>query len=666
MIHTLLSRTLERAPLALLAGLMLLCLAFIYGGGLGNEFIFDDDILRTVVPEEYGSLVELKPRLLSYGSFVWIDAVVPESLSIQVQRFFNVLLHFLTALGLYCLHARLLRAVTGATTNHAIHPALSFGVLLFACNPVAVYAVAYLVQRSILMATMFVVWALYCFVRGIEKKRSQVWFVAALFFYICALLSKEYAIAAPLLVIWLYMVVCAPPLRQLLIIGGAMLGFAALMAGVLFHYYGQILGTPFDSLSKIFLDQLAQTAPDAIEDAWLLSILNQAMLFFRYGILWVVPNVALMSIDLRPPFPVSILSFWHFVGALAHALLWLIALYWLILGKGTKRLLGAYLLMPLSLFVTEFATVWIQDPFVLYRSYLWAIALPGLFALLLMRLRPGTVSTLSMCVIPLFAVLSHERVSSLENHYTAWTDAIQAIDEQAPASAVGRWRAYMNRGGFHLEHGAYQSALNDFESAIRLGEPHGSAWYSLGTARALMGDRSQAVQAFERAEAQGFTDAALYFQRGEVLRAQGEAAAALADYREMAQRADQDKVRELALRRVTETALAAGQLEDVVWASRAMLETRDDRGVRLNLGMALLGLKRHDEALELFRGMVRANNADPAATYGLALSYFLGGEPTSARFMAERAARLEPRNPTYRKLLQDIEQQLATPGDATQ
>ena len=32
------------------------------------------------------------------------------------------------------------------------------------------------------------------------------------------------------------------------------------------------------------------------------------------------------------------------------------------------------------LFSSEFITTWLQDPFVLYRSYLWAAFLPGLVA----------------------------------------------------------------------------------------------------------------------------------------------------------------------------------------------------------------------------------------------------------------------------------------------
>lgn len=674
MSHHTFGHWLQRAPLLILFVLLCLCLGLVYVGGLHNGLIFDDLIMQTVVPE-YGKLTELKPRLLSYGSFVWVAALVPDAHELMAQRLFNVLLHLLTVIGLYCLHARVLRLVPGAMRARP-EPALLVSVLLFACNPVAVYAVAYLAQRSILMTTLFVVWALYCVVRGIAPgddthpagggRFRSGWLLAAVLLYMCSLLSKEHAVAAPVLALWLFIAVRRPSARQVAGIGAALLVLAVVAVAGLLHFYGHIIGTPFDRLSHAFLAQLAQVAPEAPGQAWSLSILNQAALFFRYGALWFFPNVAAMSIDLRPPFPVSLASPWHLAGAFAHVGLWLLALWWLITGQGVRRLLGLWLLVPLSLFLTEFSTVWVQDPFVLYRSYLWAIALPGLWVLLLMRFKAGTLLTIGLCVIPVLAILSHERVSSLSSVYTAWTDVIEKLDESAPASAVGRWRGYMNRGTFHLEQGAHDSAVRDFEAAIRLGEPLGTAWYSLGTTRAMMGDKTLAVQAFEQAEAQGFTDAALYFQRGEAHRALGDAMAALADYREMAQRADQDKVRELALRRVTETALAAGQLEDVVWASRTMLETRDDRGVRLNLGMALIGLNRHDEALELFRGMVRANNADPAATYGLALSYFLGGEPTSARFMAERAARLEPRNPTYRKLLQDIEQQLAPPGDATQ
>jgi hypothetical protein len=95
-------------------------------------------------------------------------------------------------------------------------------------------------------------------------------------------------------------------------------------------------------------------------------------LFFRYGLLWLIPNVGWMSIDLRPAFPLSLASAQAIASVLAYLGL-LAASAWLVLRRSdVLGLIGLCLLFPLLMFGTEFGTVWIQDPFVLYRSYLWA------------------------------------------------------------------------------------------------------------------------------------------------------------------------------------------------------------------------------------------------------------------------------------------------------
>ena len=48
--------------------------AVVYGLGLGNALIFDDARLTDgTLAQAYGGLWPLKQRLLSYGSFVWLD-----------------------------------------------------------------------------------------------------------------------------------------------------------------------------------------------------------------------------------------------------------------------------------------------------------------------------------------------------------------------------------------------------------------------------------------------------------------------------------------------------------------------------------------------------------------------------------------------------------------
>ena len=51
-------------------------------------------------------------------------------------------------------------------------PALWLAIGFFALNPVAVYAVAYLIQRSILLATLFVVLGLWLFARGLVDRQA--------------------------------------------------------------------------------------------------------------------------------------------------------------------------------------------------------------------------------------------------------------------------------------------------------------------------------------------------------------------------------------------------------------------------------------------------------------------------------------------------------------
>ena len=150
----------------------------IYLPGLRNELLFDDLRLSDgTIFGEYGSLLQFKQRLLSYGSFVWLQSLFGEGW--WKQRIFNVALHLGTVAAIYALLKALLehakfpkefeeQAHFGASRTAA----LQVGVALFALNPVAVYAVGYLVQRSIVMATLFAVLACWLFVRGLQTNRA--------------------------------------------------------------------------------------------------------------------------------------------------------------------------------------------------------------------------------------------------------------------------------------------------------------------------------------------------------------------------------------------------------------------------------------------------------------------------------------------------------------
>ncbi len=68
-----------------------LALAAIYLPGLGNSLVFDDASLTGTLFEQYAALLPLKVRTLSYGSFVWVQALLGEGW--WKQRLVNLLIH---------------------------------------------------------------------------------------------------------------------------------------------------------------------------------------------------------------------------------------------------------------------------------------------------------------------------------------------------------------------------------------------------------------------------------------------------------------------------------------------------------------------------------------------------------------------------------------------
>ena len=68
-----------------------------------------------------------------------------------------------------------------------------FGALIFAIHPVAVYAVGYVVQRSILMATFFALLMQLAYLRGLLSGQVR-WLVLAAVAYFLAVFSKEHSV----------------------------------------------------------------------------------------------------------------------------------------------------------------------------------------------------------------------------------------------------------------------------------------------------------------------------------------------------------------------------------------------------------------------------------------------------------------------------------------
>ncbi len=636
----------------------------LYWMSLTHGLVFDDARLTDgTVFGQYGALAPLKARLLSYGSFVWVQAIAGEGWA--VQRFVNVALHLATAIVVYLLLSRLFEQTAWPPREReAAHfeasrtLALRIGVALFALNPVAVYAVAYLIQRSVVMAALFVALSGLAFLRGLGGG-NKAWFAVALACYAAAVLSKEHAVTAILLAVPLYVFYSRPPAKQVVAVAAASLLVLVGAAAALYATYGGIIGTAFDETSRAYVAQLEQLAPGVRERLYALSIVNQATRFFQYGLHWFFPLVTEMSIDLRPSFPLTLWGWRQAAGALGYLAV-VAGAGWLVLRRSDAVGLAALcVLLPALLFVTEFATVWVQDPFVLYRSYLWALTMPGLVALPLVGLKRGVLYAVGVTLAGLFAVLAFERLLSLRDARTAWADAAAKVDLKAPPNAVGRWRPFLNLGADYLEKGQYETALRHFEQAEALGEPLGSARFSIGVTQQQLRRHERALEEFARAEAKGFTEAALYYHRGESQFALGRFAEARASFAAAMARPQPEAAARHTRLRHAEASVAVNDFDAAIADYWQLLE-KEPANPRYLVGLSMAHIGQRDTAAAraILDPLLERQPGGPAY-YARALAFYVAGDLQAARRDLDLALRAEPGNLQYRALLErlDVEAQ---------
>lgn len=622
----------------------------VYLFGIGNPPVFDDGLLASgSLFAKYGQWREAMPRLFSYTSFVWIRDLFGEGW--WKQRLANLSIHVAVALALWGFYRDVLKHIVpagkgggasgGIAEAYFRSPALGMAIAFFALNPVAVYAVAYLIQRSILLATLFTVLGLWAFLRGLSDGRLA-YHGLALLCYLLAVMSKEHAMMAPLAAVPLYILVARPSGRRLALIaglGGLLVGGAA---AFLMYQYDEIIGQPFDQFSRIYLGQLARLGPDVEAHAYLLSIINQAYLFFAYGLRWIFPYAGWMSIDMRPPFPVTLTGFPHILGIVGYLAVLLGGLALVLRYRDWRALVGLSLLLPATLFMTEFATVWVQDPFVLYRSYLWAIGLPGLVFFLFHGVSGRILLPIGLLIGLLFVWQGLDRVLSLSTPERVWTDAIAKLPDDH--RSVGRWFPYLNRGNLYLDRERFKEAVRDFRASGAL-DDGGMGQLNIGALLFSDGKYAESLAALDEARRQGYDRPNLYYQQGIALLALGRRAEARRTFDEAMAKQPASPEREEILSMRGQAALEMGEADAAIADVKAVLTVRPDhKRANLTLGMAYVIKREHEQASQLFTRLLREDRFAPLF-YGRALANYGLKHKAEALSDIDNAILLDPRNP---------------------
>lgn len=440
---------------------LLLAVCLLYLPFLGNPFFFDDfNFFDGSTPEQYAAGFNFGLRWFALASLGWTDAIFS---SYQTYFFHagNVLIHAASVISLFYLLRKLTAAAIPEQQNT---PTLVWGAwlgaLIFAIHPVAVYAAGYVIQRSILLATLFVLLMQLAYLHGLLTGRSR-WLMVAVAAYFLAVFSKEHSVLAPALLAAETLLLRSQSRASLRTLAATWLAMAAVALLITLRVKG-IFGTPYEVGAGALFEKQG-TAADSVPMEQLLSVMTQAGLFFKYLGLWLLPNPMWMSVDMRAPFVSSLTQWQGWAGVAGFLAYGFISLRLLLRGR-QQGLIGLALFYPWVQFIVEFSTIRIQEPFVLYRSYLW---MPGLLLLipLLMIRWPGrkTLYALSLAAL-LLVPLSVNRLWVFSSSYRLWNDAAKLLRTGNEPLAS---RIYYNRGLAEGRLGRWVDASKDYERAIK-------------------------------------------------------------------------------------------------------------------------------------------------------------------------------------------------------
>jgi hypothetical protein len=495
--------------------------AALYVPFLHNAIVFDDHNLFTnlSVYDHAANPFNLAPRNFPYFTLGFTEVIWKD---ITAHRVVSLLIHLLNTLVLFRLIGKLLEQIGDIHSRKSLLLAF-IGALFFAIHPVSVYGAGYLVQRTILFATLFSLLSLWFYWRSLSRNHVTDAITAALF-YALAVYSKEHAIMLPAAAVLLtllhknvwrehrmkaaaYLTLCLPPsIFVVLAVKG-------------------VIGSSYEPDSAKFVSAIH--VADSVSTQWLVSAVTQAGLFFEYLRIWLLPDVNWMSADIRVNFSVDWTTEWIFIKSVSFIAFAIVGAFFL-QRRGRLGLIGWGMLCVWLLFATELASIRFQEPFVLYRSYLWAPAIVLVLTSILSRLGMGTLVSTALVLTPILFVLSQDRLSSLESDLSLWIDAEKKLfDKLAPGSD----RIYYNRGTQFLKAKRYSEAIADFSESLKRSPQIFQSYQQRGIAHFSTHNFPNALADFDSAIALNQTQGLSYYGKAMTLEKMGNQEEAITNYK---------------------------------------------------------------------------------------------------------------------------------------
>lgn len=468
-------------PFFILAG----TISLLYGFWLKTPFFFDD-IGYFVNAVSFDSLwTNWQPFMRRWVSTASLTLIGELANDHPVgYRIYSAILHILVFFSLYIfVRSQIDEEQSGAGVTSALA-----SCLLLALHPISVFAVGYVVQESILLASLFSIWMWIAVDRGV-RTRNVMWLALSIFFYYLAVCSKEHAVTVAgfaVLVAWnATNGEFRLALHRILM---PLLGWGVIAFGILFTMRYAI-GTGYEPLLQ------EMSAPQG-QDFYARSVLNQAYLWFKYVLLWCVPYENWMGIDIRLPFP----EYWYDTSAVIGFLAYIfypIFILFLYKKKLASRLMVIGLLGPWILYLSQFSSVQYQESFVLYRSYLWVLPISIVIAIAFLKLRESARFFLCFILCVFLFGLSWGRLQTFSQPILIWDESVQRL--QGNYKLPGVYRLLHNRGLEFARLGLNPEALADFDKVVELNPSYPYVYSDRGLIKGRLGRYEEAMADYDRA-----------------------------------------------------------------------------------------------------------------------------------------------------------------------
>ena len=533
-------------------GSLILLTVFVYWNSLGNDFVFDDQVLTEnpnllkihTLSDAAGVGLGWRPLLFfTYGLNYYWSGLNPYS-----YHAVNLLLHIINVVLVYFIIREVVRVLDENERDLAW--SAFAGAAIFSVHPLLSSAVSYVAGRSSVLCAVFYFLAVLFFLKSLDagmKRRlylSAVYAALTLASGLLAWQSKQEAITLP---VFLAALLLLKTRKRGLKYVVTLAGVSVIVAAAMWKHFQDLFNSLAGNTVPINTEFESVLPFPIYIRTYLTSIVRYYFPRFLYpSALNADPRTVAVAHWYSPEFVMSILV--------------LAALSWFILRPAkTESLppagLAAILLSPL----TAYALIPLADVVLEHRVYIAGLGIALLSAALFRwagkNFRSLRIAVLSIIVV-VFAAMTIQRNRAFANNITLWEDVVRKSPGKArahfnlglayqldnrPNDAIREYKVtlslnplvpatYSNIAALELDGGKLDEAEKTLLRLIEMAPQQAEAFVNLSVLYLRQREPAKAIAAADRAIAIKPDSAIAHFNKAEGLLEKGDVQDAIASY----------------------------------------------------------------------------------------------------------------------------------------